>query len=256
MSINGKLTTFAQELVLSAGEIEKSKINASLEQLERVIKDRLSGQIKEVIRFGSYTRNTLLPRRFDPQSDVDLMVVFDTRDGKLSPGTYRRKLLDVISAAYPNSDAGKSFPAVKLELNHIMFDIVPAYTDSYMWKSYYIPGPGDTWRSTSPNDINDSITTRNQTQGNNTFRNALRLCKHWNAGAKYPNDSYLLEKDLLNVSYWSTDDTYSFFLTCMARIAGSNSGARQAIDYIEQYKRQQNEEKQLEWLKKLLPGMN
>src|SRR5689334_6948786 len=122
MSINNKLVAFAQEeLVISHNETEREKINASLTQLERVLKSKLGNDVKEFIRFGSFTRNTILPRVYDPQSDVDLMVILNTSLGRKTPGTYRKNLLDIISNAYPNSVSKKDFPVVKLELNHIMF---------------------------------------------------------------------------------------------------------------------------------------
>lgn len=262
MSINSKLVTFAQnELVLSHNETERERIKASVGQLEKILKDKLGNNIKEFVRFGSFTRNTILPRQYDPQSDVDLMVIFNTSAGRKTPGTYRKWILDVVSAAYPNSVSKKDFPAVKLLLNHIMFDIVPAYTEEYFLgsKSYYIPDSGDSWRSTTPNDINDSLASKNTQYGNNVIRNTIRLCKHWNAGAGYPLESYLMEKDIINLIYWGNEDTYERFLKTLDSIAGRRAGVRQALDYIQQYKgtwsQTANEAKQFEWLQKLLPGL-
>jgi len=189
------------------------------------------------------------------------MVIFNTSAGRKTPGTYRKWILDVVSAAYPNSVSKKDFPAVKLLLNHIMFDIVPAYTEEYYFgsKSYYIPDSGDSWRSTTPNDINDSLASKNTQYGNNVIRNTIRLCKHWNAGAGYPLESYLMEKDIINLIYWGNEDTYERFLKTLDSIAGRRPGVRQALDYIQQYKgniwTQPNEAKQFEWLQKLLPGL-
>lgn len=144
-----------------------------------------------------------------------------------------------------------------------MFDIVPAYSEEYSWsnsKDYYIPDSGDGWRSTTPNDINDSLASKNQSVGNNTIRNIVRLCKHWNAGANYPFESYLMEKDILDITFWGSEDTYSGFLKVMDNIAGSRAGVKQALDYIEQYKgnswTQPNETRQFEWLQRLLPGLS
>jgi predicted nucleotidyltransferase len=260
MSINSKLIAFSQnELVLSHNETEREKINASLGQLEKILKDKLGSNIKEFIRFGSFTRNTILPRKYDSKSDVDLMVVFNISAGKKTPGTYRKNLLDVISVAYPLSVSKKDFPAVKLELNHIMFDIVPAYCEEFWGKSYYIPSSNDSWRSTTPNDINASLASKNTQYGNNVIRNTIRLCKHWNAGAGYPLESYLMEKDIINLIYWGNEDTYERFLKTLNSIAGTRPGVRQALDYIQQYKgswsQSPNEAKQFEWLQKLLPGL-
>jgi len=260
MSINSKLVTFAQqELVLSHNETERDKIKASLAQLERVLQSKIKG-VKEFIRFGSFTRNTILPRKYDRLSDVDLMVIFDTSANKYTPGTYRRWLFDAMAQSYPNSISRKDFPVVKLELNYIIFDIVPAYSEELLWnKYYYIPGFGDSWRSTVPNDINQTLSDKNQSYGNNIIRNVIRLCKHWNAEAGYPKESYLMEKEILDLYFWGTEDTYERFLKTMNSIAGTRAGVRQALDYIQQYKGNSwtlpNEPKQFEWLQKLLPGL-
>lgn len=178
MSLNNKLIIFAsQELVLTHNETERERIKASLAQLEKVLKDKLGSEVRQFLRFGSFTRNTILPRKYDPHSDVDLMVIFDTTNGKLTPESYRRKLMDVITRAYPNSISKKDFPVVKLELNYIMFDIVPAYISDVWWTSYYIPDSSGGWRETSPNDVNEKLSNENQRYGNNTVRNVIRLAK-------------------------------------------------------------------------------
>ena len=262
MNINNKLTSFAQiQLVLARTEPERDKINASLGHLETILKNRLRSEIKEFVRFGSFTRNTILPRVYDPESDVDLMVIFNTTSSKYTPGTYRRWLLDVVSSSYPNSISKKDFPVVKLMLNHIMFDIVPAYCEVDYWgnKSYYIPGSGDTWRGTTPNDINSELSQKNQSYGNNIVRNVIRLCKHWNAKAGYPFESYSMEKWIISRFFYSGDNLYDKFLSIMNDMAGDRAGVRQALDYIEKYKgdwfTQADESKQFQWLQKLLPGL-
>lgn len=258
MSINNKLVTFAQqELVLAHNDTERERIKSSLTQLQTVLKAKLGTGIKGFVPFGSMTRNTILPRKYDQKSDVDLMVVFDTGNGRFNPGTYRKKILDIVSVAYPNSISKKDFPAIKLEFNHIMFDIVPAYSES-SWSGaytyYYIPDSGDNWRSTTPNDINDDLASKNQSYGNNVIRNVIRLCKHWNAGANYPFESYLMEKEIINLIFWGNEDTYERFLKTLNNIAGSRAGVRQAVDYINEYKYRGSVQKQEEWLQKLLPG--
>lgn len=260
MSINSRLVAFAQnDLVLSHNDAEREKIKASIGHLEKILRDSLGNNIKEFVRFGSFTRNTILPRQYDPESDVDLMVVFNTSLVKHTPGTYRKKILDVVSNAYPQSISKKDFPAVKLLLNHIMFDIVPAYSEEYKGKSYYIPDTADGWKSTQPNDINDDLARMNQSYGNNTVRNVIRLCKHWNAGVGYAYESYGMEKWILNRFFYAGDNLYDKFCSVLRDMAGDRPGVRQALDYIEQYKggiwRQPNELKQFEWLQKLLPGL-
>ncbi|MDR1614039.1 MAG: hypothetical protein LBS26_00510 [Campylobacteraceae bacterium] len=264
MNINSKLVTFAQEeLVLTRNDIERNNINKSLCYLETMLKNKLGSDIKEFIRFGSFTRNTILPRKYDSQSDVDLMVVFNAKQQKYTPGTYRRRLSDVVSATYPNSISKKDFPVIKLELHHIMFDIVPAYCEEPFWlcnsRSYYIPSKNDSWQSTIPNDINKELSDKNQQCGNNIIRNTIRLCKYWNASAGYPFESYLMEKQIIDLSFWSNCNTYERFLKTLEDIAGDRVSVRRALEYIQRYKGNiftlPNEQKQFEWLQKLLPGL-
>lgn len=262
MNINNKLITFAQqELVLGYNATERERIIASLNQLEKKLRDKLNHNISEIIQFGSFTRNTILPRKYDPQSDVDLLVVFNTTNGKYTPGTYRKHLHDLLESAYPNSFSKKDFPIVKLELNHIIFDVVPAYCEVSLFnnKTYYIPDLADGWRSTAPNDINNNLTQKNQTYGNNIVRNVIRLCKHWNASANYPFESYVMEKWILDRYFYSGDNLYDKFLSVLNDLAGTQAGVRQALDWIKEYKgtyhRNADEQKQLEWLQKLLPGL-
>lgn len=263
MNINSKLVAFAQnELVIARNAAERDKINNSLSHLEGVLRSKLPGQIKEFIRFGSYTRNTILPRKYDSYSDVDLMIVFNTINGRLSPGTYRQKLKDAVTSSYPNSISRKDFPAVKLELNHIMFDLVPAYVEDSYWmnaKQCFIPGPNDQWRQTVPKDIDTPLTDLNQRVGNNSARNAIRLCKHWNASAGYPLESYLMEKDAILRYYGYTTNTYTIFLEMLSGVARNHSGAQQALQSIKNYQgdwwTEANPEKEWQWVRKLLPGL-
>jgi len=262
-SINTRLTTFAQqELVISYSDAEREKLKASVAQLTKVLKDGLGSYVKEFIPFGSFTRNTILPRKFDPQSDVDIMVLFSTDLVKRTPGTYRKNILDVVAKAYPLSSFKKDFPAVKLELNHIIFDLVPGYSEQFLHygsKYYYIPDSGDSWRETVPNDINEPLIAKNKSIPNNVVRNVIRLCKCWNAGANYPLESYLMEKQIIDSVYSWRSDLYEQFLAVLDTIAGQRAGVREALNWIKQYQgnfyRQPNEEKEFEWVQRLLPGL-
>lgn len=257
MSINSILTNFAQRnLVLPYKDEERNKIKTSITHLKDILWQKLSSQIVEIIEFGSYTRNTILPRKYDPNSDIDLLVVFDN-EKLLLPETYRNKIFNVVSVAYSQSISKKDFPAIKLELNHIKFDLVPAFYEDSFWgrRRYYIPGGQGLWMETEPNDINQFLSERNQECGNNIIRNTIRLCKHWNAFANYPFESYLMEKRILNLRYWNANDTYSRFVHSLSDIAGNIPSVHHAINYICTYYNQGNEEKQLFWLKKLLPRL-
>lgn len=255
--MNYRLQQFAQnELVLARSATERSKISSSVAHLQSLLTSNL-GNIS-IIRFGSYTRNTILPRKYDPKSDVDLMIVFH---GDYNSQTYRKHIYDVIDRSYPNSISAYDYPAIKLELNHIIFDLVPTIYENSNWYGmrYYIPDRNQNWIETWPNDINDLLAQKNQSVGGNQIRQVIRLCKHWNAMANYPLSSYLMEKQIVNMWSWGNHNTYSRFMMTMDSIAGNLPGVRQALSYIRQYEgdyyNSPNEAKQLQWMRKLLPEL-
>lgn len=73
MSVNSYLEQLASSLVLAENEKEHIKISVN------AIKSRIYSyfsDIEDIIVFGSYSRDTILPRKADEKSDVDIMVVF------------------------------------------------------------------------------------------------------------------------------------------------------------------------------------
>jgi len=256
--MNYRLQRFANtDLILARSAAERGKINRSLTQLENVLRHRLTG-VKEITRFGSYTRNTILPRKYDIKSDVDLLIVFE---GNLTSETYRRQLINAVSSAYPNSISKKDYPAIKLELNHIMFDLVPARKETNSWfgDKYFIPNRYDGWQQTIPNDLNTELSQKNQSVGGNVIRQVIRLCKHWNASAGYPLSSYLMEKDIVSLWYFGHENLYDRFLKTLNSIAGDRYDVSHAIRNIrkneENFWGESNKAEQLKWLQKLLPGL-
>lgn len=261
ISVNNKLTAFAQQkLVISQNGSERANIKKSLIHLEGILSNNLKHEIQLIKRFGSYTRNTILPRSCDSESDIDILIVFNTSDKILTPGTYRTGILNSISRAYPKSVVKKDFPTVKLELNHIMFDLVPCITQQNSNRlKYYIPHKNDEWLETYPNDVNDLLASKNQGYGNNIVRNVIRLCKHWNSTHGRPFDSYELEKWIVKRYLFKGDNLYEKFLSIMNDIAGHIPHVNQALKHIRKYQGDRrthpDEIKQLQWLKKLLPEL-
>lgn len=66
----------------------------------------------------------MLPRSYDPSSDVDYMVVF--KNVIYQPQTYLNKLRDFVNYYYRTSEIKQSHPTIQLNLNHITFELVPA----------------------------------------------------------------------------------------------------------------------------------
>jgi tRNA nucleotidyltransferase (CCA-adding enzyme) len=106
--------------------------------------------------FGSNTRGTILPRKVDSKSDVDYMVIFDN-SGNKKPQAFLDRLKKFTEVKYSTSERSQSYPTIVLNLNHIKFELVPAYVYSSYSSGYYIPKKGylgDEWIFTDPSDLN------------------------------------------------------------------------------------------------------
>jgi len=145
----------------------------------------------------------MLPRKADENSDVDYMVIFDN-SADLKPQTFIDRLKRFAEIKYSRSEIYQSHPSVVLELNHIKFDLVPAYKD---WLgTIYIPSSSAylNWTSTNPNGFNDDLTSKNQSN-DNLIKPLIRLMKYWNAQNGYVYESYALEKAIIAAGYmWCT----------------------------------------------------
>ncbi len=124
MGISNYLNTKAIESVIR--DSEKDSIQKSI----RFVKEKIDSYFDNVENhfiFGSYTRNTILPRSIDEKSDIDYMVVFENDDS--TPQTYLNRLIKFVKKYYSQSEIKQSHPTIQLELNHITFELVPTIID-------------------------------------------------------------------------------------------------------------------------------
>lgn len=203
MSVLSYLDDISQKLVLSSKE--KANIDTSITTLYNRLQAHFGDEVKEHFRFGSSTRGTILPRKADSNSDIDYMIVFDN-EADYDPQTFIDRLKRFAQKYYKSSQIKQSHPTVVLELNHIKFDLVPAYkTTSWLYgDKLYIPAPksGFTkWMETNPNDFNAELSEKNK-NNSNLIKPMIRLVKYWNAENGHVYDSYGLEKILITNSYW------------------------------------------------------
>lgn len=264
--IGDELQRFAQnELVLGYTESERISINRSIQALKECINRKLDIPYGDMVVFGSYTRNTILPRAYDENSDVDILIVMDEVDWSKSQNveTYRSRLKGALDETYSKSYVARDFPCVKLGLGHIKFDIVPALAETtwYVERRYLIPSKVGGWMYTQPNDINDTLAKSNQYYGGNRLRSLIRLCKHWNAARQHKAfESYELEKIIINSGLLSSgydygDSFLSLFLNTISYLSMSaNCGEECVIQRIRNCLQQRDEHGQRVWLKHLLPG--
>lgn len=207
MTVLGYLENLASDLNIA--EKEQELISTSTQTIKKRLRGYFEGEIKEVLQFGSSTRNTMLPRVADSQSDVDYLVVFNSG---YNPQSYLKKLKKFAEKYYPYSYARQSNPAVVLELNHIMFDLVPG-KKMWFW-GYQIPTPGDfsfeKWKYTDPHSLNNAINEMNKHNGYK-LKQVIRILKYWNAKSNYVFNSFELEQMLVDHSYSWCNNLKDFF---------------------------------------------
>ena len=195
MSVNSYLETLASALVLSS--TEKSNISTSISTINTRISNYFTN-VKNTIVFGSYSRDTILPRKVDEKSDVDIMVVFDNVNS-YKPQSFINRLKSFAEYYYKSSEIHQSYPTVVLELNHIKFELIPTYIS---YGSYYIPKTPSEWMYTNPTEFNTELLNCNR---NNCYKikPIIRLIKHWNISKNSRNlASFSIEQHIAkNMTY-------------------------------------------------------
>ena len=193
MTVNSYLHEKASALNLA--ESEKNSITTSITTIKTRLSAYFPGEIAEYFVFGSYDRGTILPRSYDINSDVDFMIVFN--DGGYQPQTYLDKLRRFASHYYASSDIAQSHPTIKIDMNHIRFELVPALLN---YGNYQIPSKSSgyaSWMITEPRTFKAKFQECNK-RHNWYIGPTVRLMKYWNATHGRVLDSYELEQMIVN----------------------------------------------------------
>lgn len=175
MSVLSHLQNSAESIKIK--DWERNSIDTSINTLSNKLSQYFDNLESKFV-FGSYDRKTILKRSVDSNSDVDYMVVF--KDGsEWTPQTLMNRLKRFAEDKYSKNEIYQSSPTVVLELNHIKFELAPAYRS---WGTLYIPAPASDyskWISTHPNTLKDDLNEKNK---NNQYliRKLVRLMKYWN----------------------------------------------------------------------------
>jgi predicted nucleotidyltransferase len=191
----------------------------------RPLKTNLNGffgsSLSEIIVFGSYKRDTILPRKFDEYSDVDILVVFSHAEKEATPETYRTRLKKFAEGKYPTSKVLKDHPSIVLEMNKIKFDLVPSRkSNDWFLNTYQIPDKKGYWMDTDPVGFNSTVTEAN-TRYNSIVKPLIRLFKRWNSHNNYPFATYDLENRIAEMNF-SGDNFQSGFLYAIDKLSSYN----------------------------------
>lgn len=197
MSVLSHLTSLSNTIKIQ--DSERLSIDRSINNLNSKVGYHLNNVTRKFV-FGSYDRKTILKRYYDSNSDVDFMIVFS--DANLySPQTMMNRIKTFVQNQYSRSEIYQSSPTIVLELNHIKFELVPAYES---WGTLYIPAPASSytnWISTNPNQMKNDLNSSNQSN-NYLIRKVVRLLKYWNVKNNKVYSSYELESRIIATSFW------------------------------------------------------
>lgn len=210
--LNNHFKRLASELFIKYKSDERKRIDRSLDQIIGRLDDYFDNEMDEAIVFGSYSRDTILPRVCDNHSDIDILVQFNTGDfQKLKPESYRNKLRQFALKHYPRSPVVKDHPSIVLELDHIKFDLVPSIFDKgFFYDSIEIPSKDGGWMETEPDKFNEELINANTRYGS-IVKPIIRLLKYWNANNEYPYYSFELEKMIAEMNFRNDNYESGFF---------------------------------------------
>lgn len=265
-SIDTYLKSLSYTYYISKDSSDIDQINRSKENLLKNLDLELGARIDRTFVFGSYDRDTILPRSFDSKSDIDIMVVFNHTEFERTPETYRGWLKDFADKYYNDrygSEVVKSFPTVTVRLNNINFDLVPAKEEkSFVFGSTLsIPNKNYGWQITNPNDVKQSLTTANK-KYNQIVRPIIRLLKAWNCTTGYPYDSYALELEITGMNFYGKNVQSGFFYAVSRLSAGPSdhqtkkdkiSSLKYNINKVKKYLEVYETDRAKRWLRRVLP---
>ncbi|MDO1510773.1 MULTISPECIES: hypothetical protein [unclassified Neisseria] len=237
MTVSSYLNNLADELIIR--DSEKDSIRRSFNTLDYRLKSYFGDDIGFVKKFGSYHRETILPRNYDSNSDVDILILFS--DKLYKPQTYLNKIRKFAEYWYSRSEIYQSNPTIVLKLNHIKFELVPCIeAEWYESGNYKIPSKVSDyqdWLLTSPFEFNDKIIQKNKLC-NYKIKPLVRIMKRWNVNTEYPKiySSFLLEEKIVNYSFSYLDNSlkdYFFnFVTNMNRFDLPHQYQRKEVEKL------------------------
>jgi predicted nucleotidyltransferase len=258
-SINSYLSTLSYTYYISHDSEEDKKIKTSISILQGKLRTCFGAKMLSASVFGSYERDTILPRKYDTYTDVDMMVKFDHATLNRNEATYRQWLLDFGTDNYLRSASYKDFPTVVVQLSHISFDLVPAKEEGY-FKTLYIPDANNIWQVTDPRGFNQTVADANG-RYKYIVKPIIRLMKAWNAKAGYPFSTYALEQQIAGMNFtgddfqsgffWAIDHISDFNLSATGK--GKVTSLRNNKAWVKRYLDENNLTKAKEWLHYILP---
>lgn len=243
MSIETYLKDISSKLIVDSNE--NYRIMKSVNYFKNKMESYFGNNIKEIKIFGSYDRDTNLPRNIDSKSDVDIMFVF--KDDGSKPQTFLDRIRRVVENYYTSSDIKQSSPTIVLDMDHIKFEITPAIEKNGV---YYIKR-NDEWCVTNCLNDKSNLVEANR---NNLYKikPVIRLIKYWNVCKNNKNiSSYLIETEIVKNFKCYTQGCYNLieylivsfrYLRMYVEQKTYQDKIDSAIEYLESAKKCENDD--------------
>ena len=216
-TINYRLQIMASDLFIKYGSAERVDIDKKVQNLKTNINSYFENGVSDILIFGSYKRDTILPRKFDESSDIDILVIFNQADKEFTPETYRNQLRRFADYKYSTTKVVKDHPSVVLEMSSIKFDLVPCRIyKGFLNHTYQIPSKSETWMDTDPKGFNETLTAANN-RYDSLVKPLIRLFKRWNAYNNYPYATFELEGYIADMNF-SNDNYETGFLYAIKQL--------------------------------------
>lgn len=200
--------------ILELNKESKKSVETSISILERHLENWSKfDTVVEHKAFGSFVRETNLPKCIDSTADVDYMIVFNTTDKK--PQTYLNYVKEFVDLKYPKSKRYQDHPTIALDLNNIKFEIMPAIQ---LWgkafPGYNIPAPASVvleWTNTYPQKLQEDLNEADERNGG-MLRPVIRLIKYWNVLNEKILTPFRIEEYVISHVFWGCNDLADYYL--------------------------------------------
>jgi predicted nucleotidyltransferase len=212
---------------------KKKKIDISIEYFKEKIWGHFQDRLLEVVVFGSYSRDTIIPIE---DADVDIVAIYRTKE--FQPETYLKQIKTFCEEIYPRSEIYQDHPTIVIDMEHIKFEVVPSYYIST--GVVKIPAPHSKelkWVNTNPKDLITKVANKDK-NNKNLILPIIRILKYWNILNQRPFSSFQIERAIVDKLFNCTTlkDYFVSAISAIEEIA-SNDTQKKAIGKLKDKQR-------------------
>ncbi|MDH4273531.1 MAG: hypothetical protein OEW08_00685 [Gammaproteobacteria bacterium] len=155
--------------------------------------------------FGSYSRNTLLPRQMDSRTVIDVMVCLNISSKMASD--HLNYLQQFVEHVFPNQNFSRTPRSLTLHFSPYPVRLLPAVASDAA--AYRIPARSTAgWLYINPTECMRRLEFADQFN-RGMVRPLIRVAKYWNATHDYPFHPFEIEQAIINKGYQYSGGLFS-----------------------------------------------